>query len=75
MKAIQMGILVLALGACGARQPVPVTPTQRTRAATVLLHGGTVRDVASQLAMSDDQARRVVQSTIKEMMRGLRRDP
>jgi hypothetical protein len=75
MKAIRVGIVVLVLGACGARTGRSTTPEERARAATVLICGGTVRDVAAELEMSDDDARRLVRSTIRELMRRLHRGP
>ena len=73
MKVIKVAMVAVVLAACAGRPPVQVTPAQRSQAVAVLLHGGTLRDVAAELAMSDDDARRVVRSTIKDLMHGLQR--
>ena len=62
---------LLTLAACAGRPAAVVTPAQRAQAAAVVLNGGTLDDVAAQMAMTDDQARRVLRTTIRELRRRL----
>ncbi len=73
MKVIKVAMVAIVLAACAARPAVQATPGQRAQAVAVLIHGGTLRDVAAELALSDADARRLVRSTIKDLMHGLQR--
>lgn len=72
-RAMLVSMAAVVLAACAGRPVVQVTPQQRSRALTVLICGGTMRDVAAELALSPDDARRVVRATIKDLMHGLQR--
>ena len=73
MKTIMMALMAMVLAGCAGRAPIQATPQQRSRAVTVLICGGTVHDVATELAVTDTEARRVVRATIKDLMHGLQR--
>ncbi len=72
MKTLIVGVMAMVFAGCAGARPIQATPQQRARAATLMIFGGTVHDVATELAVSDTDARRLVRATIKELMRGLR---
>jgi hypothetical protein len=67
-KLIKVGILSVALMACAARPAIRATPAQRAQAVAIVMSGGTVRDVAVELSLSDGEARRLVRDTARELM-------
>ena len=73
MKTLMMVMMAMVFAGCAGRPPIQATPQQRSRAVAVMICGGTVHDVATELAVSDADARRVVRATIKDLMHGLHR--
>lgn len=70
-KTIQSVILAVAMMACAARRTIPVTPTQQAQAVAIVTSGGSVRDVAVQLSLSDADARRLVRQTAHDLVKWL----
>lgn len=68
MKTTMMILtLTLALTGCAARPKVTASPQVRSDAMEVILHGGTIRDVATRLSLEPAVAREVIRSTLIEL--------
>lgn len=72
-KAIMVGMLSVALAACAGRPAIQSTPAERAQAVGIAVCGGSVRDVATELSISEDEARELVRSTARELMKWVQR--
>ena len=61
-------LLAIGLSACAGRAAPLCSPAPRARAAAIVLNGGSVDDVATDLGLSNRDARRVVRSTAHQLV-------
>jgi hypothetical protein len=67
-KGMMVGLVSVALAACAARPAIQATPAQRAQAVGIVVCGDTVRDVATELAISEADARQLIRATARELM-------